>query len=1479
MKKLYAAIAAILMALVIPAYASADFSWEFNYCPWPDFFQYPTDKPDGKYIGGIGGKTSSDKAFVFDANGEDVFSGGKYLQYQGVGTAGIELGDITTIEQNVYLSGNGKFVLGGKMTSPDAWHSYLEIDSDGTVKAANQSGALTENAKATLGQWHKTALVFNAQAAEIEIYFDQNKIGAISCTVSGRKEAYIKYTLSKNKEESVYGRMAIDNFKIYSSAYNPENDKINVKAQASDLYIDAVGKRIYYNPDIYNALASRAQEATDASRAVMIDENTLMLTAENGYTYHYFTLDDNIKNAFNHTVSPVSLIKSEGILYAECETEGNFFEAPVMYVAGYDNDGNLETVLLRKADASKSKNKLEINAAVNDGYTYKAFLWEGGNPLCAAADMIENSGRVLLNTGFESGERSASMTAKYENQLSEASENQNTFMRFTQTNPHSYHLDSYIDESRTGYGTYEADFRITDDNTDAQFCLKDSRSAEFTPFLIRGSSLYAGSSRVRTLEKNRWYKLSVSCDFTGGSYTLYMDNSRIGTYTIKNSDFAKDGYVILVRVYAGQHTESEYSSFDVDNIRAYEETEPKKHIGDFVAKTPDFDKSVFTDTGYVTRETIYGDFAENYCSHPRIQASAADFSRISAEIQTDEYMSSWYDQIISAADKCISKPNIIYSFKNSNPLLMEAKGALEDMYALCMAYRISGNEKYFIRAWAMLENICSMGDWMPTNHLTPAEMSAVVAVGYDWLYDALGKQQREFIEKAVYNNAIYDFLRAYRDQSSPMQNGMYVDMNHSVICNSGAFLTAMAFMDIYPEECSRIASEALRGINVTLYRFAPVGAWFEGPGYWEYTVQYLSKLISSAKTALGTDYNISKAQGLSSAQRYMLAMQSDKAIFNYGDASENKYLVPEIMYLADLSGDTASLSAFLNMSGGKMNNAEDVALAMLWYTKPSDDGSLLKDFYFEGEEVASMRDGWSAENQTFVGLRAGKLSETHSDLDAGSFVFDCFGMRWAKDSGSGNYDVNGYWDISENGGRWKTLAKRAEAHNTIAINPTVKNEFPVDYSAKITAFQSGENEAAAIMDLTDAQRNNAVSAKRGFWFTDNRKSLVIRDEISLKASSTLYWFMQTDADVSVSESGATLTQGGKSVKLEFVTNAEGAVISAEEIKPLFDGSVLYNNSKGNRIAIKITASGDFNITVKLTPEGVNASSINEYNIPLSVWSLSDMEEIGLKSSMAAVDVSERNVIGAYSGSVSGNIISANTLLSALSSSNGYTLSVLAEDGKTVLTSQKAGNGCYLKAVKGEKTVYVPIRENIPVGSADSNIANGNGYKVSGSSVISAEGGIGGTPSSAKSAVFTLTGNASSGDKPRIQRDGLKSDTVYTYEIEAYADGDAAAEIIESVSGKGITLFKIYADGTVMYNSDGAMKTYPEKLITENGWHKLSATFDVKRGRMHLYCDGVYLTNFTEWNMSFSGLRFAVGDGSAGSRVAYDNFNIYKGFVK
>lgn len=59
---------------------------------------------------------------------------------------------------------------------------------------------------------------------------------------------------------------------------------------------------------------------------------------------------------------------------------------------------------------------------------------------------------------------------------------------------------------------------------------------------------------------------------------------------------------------------------------------------------------------------------------------------------------------------------------------------------------------------------------------------------------------------------------------------------------------------------------------------------------------------------------------------------------------------------------------------------------------------------------ASMRSSWTDNNAVYVAIKAGALlgHQTHGDLDAGTFVLDAMGQRWAGELGNGDYLSTGY---------------------------------------------------------------------------------------------------------------------------------------------------------------------------------------------------------------------------------------------------------------------------------------------------------------------------------------------------------------------------------------------------------------------------------------------------------------------------------------
>lgn len=76
----------------------------------------------------------------------------------------------------------------------------------------------------------------------------------------------------------------------------------------------------------------------------------------------------------------------------------------------------------------------------------------------------------------------------------------------------------------------------------------------------------------------------------------------------------------------------------------------------------------------------------------------------------------------------------------------------------------------------------------------------------------------------------------------------------------------------------------------------------------------------------------------------------------------------------------------------------------------------------------------------YFGAKGGQAKLPHGNMDAGSFIYELDGVRWAVDMGSQGYgpleEVLGeeLWNNEQDGGRWTLLTKNNHGHSTITIN-------------------------------------------------------------------------------------------------------------------------------------------------------------------------------------------------------------------------------------------------------------------------------------------------------------------------------------------------------------------------------------------------------------------------------------------------------------
>jgi hypothetical protein len=127
---------------------------------------------------------------------------------------------------------------------------------------------------------------------------------------------------------------------------------------------------------------------------------------------------------------------------------------------------------------------------------------------------------------------------------------------------------------------------------------------------------------------------------------------------------------------------------------------------------------------------------------------------------------------------------------------------------------------------------------------------------------------------------------------------------------------------------------------------------------------------------------------------------------------------------------------------------------------------------------------------------------------------------------------------------------RAEGHNVPVLNPGKGPDQNPRAVAKIVKFDSAPQQAEVVVDLSQAYDANANRAVRTFTLQD-RKRLVVTDELSARQPAELWWFLHTEARVALSGQGRTakLSHGGKTFTLQ-LQEPVGAAFEVMDCKPL-----------------------------------------------------------------------------------------------------------------------------------------------------------------------------------------------------------------------------------------------------------------------------------------------------------------------------------------
>lgn len=503
---------------------------------------------------------------------------------------------------------------------------------------------------------------------------------------------------------------------------------------------------------------------------------------------------------------------------------------------------------------------------------------------------------------------------------------------------------------------------------------------------------------------------------------------------------------------------------------------------------------------------------------------------------TDDVGRQWKALLIRRADDTLTKPPVEYS---AIKLLTRSRETLKRLSLLGGVYRLTGEKKYADAGRRELLNVCNFDDWQPSDFLATAEMMNAVAIGYDWLYDALTPAERQTVVRAIADNGLRPALDAYATQGGWTR----ARHNWNCVCNGGVIVAALAIGNEEPALARQALGEALASIGEGMAAYDENGGTAEGPMYHSYATRYLTFAAAAMETATGNraleiaapsrpDPRLKSQETgpafrrwcLAKRYRMMMTGPSGK-VANFGDGSEWLGNTAWVLWLARPNPDRAPDAIAFQASADR----DDPSMFdYLWYSpEPADaiqtrERTTLTGPAIQFGSAIVMRDDKA---KTFLALRTGGTADHHSHLDLGNFVLDMLGERFALDLGADNYDLPGYLGPR----RADYLRSSTPGHNTLSIGNASQ---PLDAECRAELAKDGRS---ATIDLTEAYPGTRSVVRSA----DLQAGVVtLTDTVRTKRDATFVWNLHTPAKVKLTREGALLDSNGKRVKVTILSPAD-----------------------------------------------------------------------------------------------------------------------------------------------------------------------------------------------------------------------------------------------------------------------------------------------------------------------------------------------------
>jgi hypothetical protein len=595
-------------------------------------------------------------------------------------------------------------------------------------------------------------------------------------------------------------------------------------------------------------------------------------------------------------------------------------------------------------------------------------------------------------------------------------------------------------------------------------------------------------------------------------------------------------------------------------------------------------------------------------AHPRLLLKAGEESLIQTLISSSPEYGKIHEYVMETADTFLQAPPIVKP--SGTRILSESQAAIEQIFFLAYAYRMTGETQYLTKAETVINDVCNWDNWI-TYSLDTSEMTFAVAIGYDWLFNDLTAATKQKAREKILN---YGFLT---QKNSAFWN---YTSNWNQVCIGALSCAALA---IYGDGTTQMNTEAAFVLNNILVKNPNSmntygnGNYPEGPMYWSYGTTYEVLMLSALEGVYGKNHEginrLTSTPGFLESAEYMQYVTGPTSLyFNYSDSTSKRIPLPATLWMAEKANKTSWVSEEKKLmeNGSYADNFENrrfLPLALIYGKDisldnlPDPQAKLWKGYGVN--PLALVRTEWKGSLGKYMGIKGGTPTYSHGQMDGGFFIYDSQGIRWGMDFGKYDYDAQGTIDdndFSQSSQRWDIFRVSNLSQNTISIKKateTTWQKHKVDGDATIDEVYDTSAKRGAKVNMKSllGLNNELLAANRSAYLVDE-SYFEVKDYISNGAEPiNLYWNMVTKSQVeTISPSTIRLTQGGKTVLLEIVSSNPAVTFTLatnRSTDPVFYNPTATADSKNPGTVMlgfeaTIPANNDVTFTVTIKDDAV-----------------------------------------------------------------------------------------------------------------------------------------------------------------------------------------------------------------------------------------------------------------------------------------------------